>query len=191
MQETQVWSLGREDPLEKKMATHSSILAWKILWTEEPGGLQSTGSQRVIYNLLTEQQQSFLLLLDVMTYMSCMDWQVNWGSEKEKKKQKSLWVSQSLLAHESCYMIWSHERIGWCGNVFIRHMLSLYCYGGKGWSILCICVFSNIMANMVPNGNSVRRSAILCTCTITMDVLSDPQKIRGGKCSSSRQKKTS
>ena len=47
VQETQVQSLGWEDPLKKKMATHSSILAWKISWTEEPGGLQSMGSQRV------------------------------------------------------------------------------------------------------------------------------------------------
>ena len=46
-QEMQVQSLGWEDPLEKEMATHSSILAWKIPWTEEPGGLQSMGSQRV------------------------------------------------------------------------------------------------------------------------------------------------
>ena len=47
MRETWVGSLGREDPLEKGMATHSSILAWRIPWTEEPGGLQSTGLQRV------------------------------------------------------------------------------------------------------------------------------------------------
>ena len=47
IRDTQVRSLGREDPLEKEMATHSSILAWRIPWTEEPGGLQSTGSQRV------------------------------------------------------------------------------------------------------------------------------------------------
>ena len=47
MQETQVRSLGQEDPLQKGMATHSSILAWRILRTEEPGGLQSVGSQRV------------------------------------------------------------------------------------------------------------------------------------------------
>ena len=47
MLETQVRSLGREDPLEKEMATHSRILAWKIPWTEEPGRLQTTGSQRV------------------------------------------------------------------------------------------------------------------------------------------------
>ena len=43
MQETQVRSLGREDPLEKETATHSSVLAWKIPWTEDPGGLQTTG----------------------------------------------------------------------------------------------------------------------------------------------------
>ena len=47
MQETLVQLLGQEDPLEKEMATHSSILAWKIPWTEEPGGQQSMGSQRV------------------------------------------------------------------------------------------------------------------------------------------------
>jgi len=46
MWETQVRSLGQEDPLEKEMATHSSILAWKIPWMEEPGRLQSTGLQR-------------------------------------------------------------------------------------------------------------------------------------------------
>ena len=47
MQKTQVPSLGREDPLEKELATRSSILAWRISWTEEPGGLQSMGSQGV------------------------------------------------------------------------------------------------------------------------------------------------
>ena len=50
MGETWVQSLGREDPLEKEMATHSSILAWRIPWTEETGGLQSTGLQRVGHN---------------------------------------------------------------------------------------------------------------------------------------------
>ena len=47
LQETWVQSLGWEDPLEKEMATHSSVLAWRIPWMEEPGGLQSMGSQRV------------------------------------------------------------------------------------------------------------------------------------------------
>ena len=50
MQETWVQSLGQEDPLEKEMASHSSILAWRIPWTEEPGRLQSMGSQRIRHN---------------------------------------------------------------------------------------------------------------------------------------------
>ena len=50
MQETRVRSMGWEDPLEKEMAIHSSILVWTIPWTEEPGGLQSMGSQRVRHN---------------------------------------------------------------------------------------------------------------------------------------------
>ena len=50
MRETSVQSLGLEDPLEEDMATHSSILAWKILWTEEPGGLQSMVLQRVVHD---------------------------------------------------------------------------------------------------------------------------------------------
>ena len=57
MQETWVRSLGREDPLETEMATHSSILAWRIPGTEELGGLQSMGSQRAGHNLVTKQQQ--------------------------------------------------------------------------------------------------------------------------------------
>ena len=54
MQEMWVRSLGQEDPLEKEMASHSSIPPWEIPWTEEPGGLQSMGSQRVRHNWLTE-----------------------------------------------------------------------------------------------------------------------------------------
>ena len=56
MQETWVRSLGQEDPLEKEMATHSNILAWEMPWIEEPGGLQSMGSQRVGHDLVTKQQ---------------------------------------------------------------------------------------------------------------------------------------
>ena len=53
MWETQVQSLGQEDPLEKEMVAHSSIIAWRILWTEEPGGLQSLVSPRVKHNWAT------------------------------------------------------------------------------------------------------------------------------------------
>ena len=54
MQDTRVWSQGWEYPLEKEMATHSSILVWWIPWTEEPGGLQPMGLQRVGHNWVTE-----------------------------------------------------------------------------------------------------------------------------------------
>ena len=56
MQEKWVQSLGQEDPLEKEMATHSSILAWKIPWTEEPGGLEFMGSKKVRHDLVTKQE---------------------------------------------------------------------------------------------------------------------------------------
>ena len=55
-QESRVWSLGGEDPLEEGMATHSSTLAWRMPCTEQPGGLQSMGSQRGGHDLVTKQQ---------------------------------------------------------------------------------------------------------------------------------------
>ena len=64
MQETWVWSPGWEDPLEKGMAPHSSILAWRIPWTEEPGGLQSMGSQRVGHDWAP----------NTFTFMCSSDW---------------------------------------------------------------------------------------------------------------------
>ena len=69
LQETQACSLGQEDPLEKKMAIHSSILAWEVPWTEEPGGLQSMGSQRgeciyIIHIRVCSVAQSCLTLCD-------------------------------------------------------------------------------------------------------------------------------
>ena len=61
MQEMRIQSLGQEDPLEKEMATHFSILAWEIPWTEEPGGIQSMESQRVGHDLATKQQSSYII----------------------------------------------------------------------------------------------------------------------------------
>ena len=62
MQETQVRSLGQEDLLEKRMATHSSILAWRISWTEGSGGLQSMGSQRVGHDRVTNTRTHVVAL---------------------------------------------------------------------------------------------------------------------------------
>ena len=61
MWDTRVWSLGWEDPLEKEMVTHSSILAWRIPWAEEPGSLQSTGSQGVGHNQVTSLSSCILI----------------------------------------------------------------------------------------------------------------------------------
>ena len=69
IQETQIRSLGEEDPLEKEIATDYSILAWRIQWTEDPGGLQSMGSQRVIHNLVTKQQQQKKLFPSVTMFV--------------------------------------------------------------------------------------------------------------------------
>ena len=63
MQETWVRSLGQEDPLEKEMATHSSTLTWKILWTEKPCRLQSTGSQRVRHDWAISLHFTFISIL--------------------------------------------------------------------------------------------------------------------------------
>ena len=85
MQGTWVWSLCWDDPLEKEMATYSSILAWENLWTEEPGGLQSMGSQRVEYKLVTKQQQIQSVIEEVFPFIptkSIMA-KVNWLSFTE------------------------------------------------------------------------------------------------------------
>ena len=73
MQETWVRSLGWEDPLEKGMAIYSSILAWRTPWTEEPGGLQSMGSQRARHDRVSEHSRTQLtttIQLDILTFVS-------------------------------------------------------------------------------------------------------------------------
>ena len=71
--ETWVRSPGREDPLEKEMATHSSILAWRIPWTEEPDGLQSMGSQRVGHGWVTSLH--FIVIITAIMIIKYIDWQ--------------------------------------------------------------------------------------------------------------------
>ena len=70
-----VQSLGREDPLEEEMATHSSILAWKTPWTEEPGRLQSMGLPRVRYDLVTKQQNPTLSIFGGPEKLSVIIWE--------------------------------------------------------------------------------------------------------------------
>ena len=88
MQETWVWSLGQEDSLEEEMVPHSSILAWDIPWTEEPGGLQSMGSQRVRHDLVTKQQQIIFHFLNLNSDL------FSWT------KSKALWSITAAYTNE-------------------------------------------------------------------------------------------
>ena len=103
MQETWVQSLGREDPLEKEMAPHSSTLAWKIPWTEEPGRLQSTGSQRVGHDWATSLS-FFLSLSDKTLLVPRWHWVVT-----ETPTTNSFWKANSSP---------------WLEKVIYRHTLS-------------------------------------------------------------------
>ena len=119
MLETWVQSLGREDPLEEKMATHSSVLAWRIPCTEEPGGLQSIGSQRVGHNWVTNTFTLIFIFLNLLlplektitlywwvTYWKVCDSQVyslmnfhtlNPPSTQIKKKKKNMTSTPTSL----------------------------------------------------------------------------------------------
>ena len=110
MQEKRVQSLGWKDPLEEGMATHSSILAWRIPWTVEPGGLQSMGSQRVRHDSVTEQQQHSLFWASQVA-----QWVKNMpaGQETQETRVRSLGRKDSLekyMATHSSILAW---RIPW------------------------------------------------------------------------------
>ena len=120
MQETRVQSLGPEDPLEKGMATHSSILAWKITWTEKPGGLQSTGCKRFGDELATQQQWPYQIdrgnaaddFWHVSVFLCRLSQQ---RKNNERIDQCRGENSRLLLTHNSSH-IWKQERamIQWC-----------------------------------------------------------------------------
>ena len=79
----QVWSQGQEDPLEKEMATRSSVLAWEIPWTEEPGGLQSTGSQRFRHDWAGRQQRRQYTGIE--------------NSKRQRRAQKNIWKTNQQI----------------------------------------------------------------------------------------------
>ena len=90
VQETWVWSLGQEDPLEKGMAIHSSILAWRIPWTEEPGSLWPRGSQRVRHDWVTNIDFFTFFLKSKMLY-----WQV--VSHENKHRVYNIFVDRETF----------------------------------------------------------------------------------------------
>ena len=98
VRETRVQSPGREDLLEKEMATHSSILAWKISWTEKPGSLQSTGSQRVGHDWAT----SLHSLIREVEASPFHRWK-SWRPEKVRSKNKKVKIKGNLEGIFSTY----------------------------------------------------------------------------------------
>ena len=95
--ETWIWSLGWEDPLEEGMATHSTILAWRIPWTEEPGRLQFTGSQKIGHNWETNKKKREW---EKKPTSSTGD-----GSEESEKKEFSDWKQKVCLNVKAEYQI--------------------------------------------------------------------------------------
>ena len=104
MRETGVQSLGQEDPLEKEMATHSSVLAWKIPWTEEPGRLQSMGLQRVRHDWGTS--------LHFTSLLSEPAGQKNNNNDKKKQRYKEgLQLRNSFKGFWMEYSIWIFRKL--------------------------------------------------------------------------------
>ena len=108
MQETRVQSLGREDPLDKGMATHSIILSWRIPWTEEPGGLQSMQLQRVGHDGVTNSSTSLLALNSIT--LRRPQWLL-WLRKKENRAQKGKRKSQGWpRGHDTTKMVLVREK---------------------------------------------------------------------------------
>ena len=106
--ENQVWSLGWEDPLEKGTATHSGILAWRIPWTEEPGRLQSWGSQRVGHAWATKEQQNSNTVTDLGLVRRLASQASHPLREKAlASSRKQTAVIQSLHSRQSLHPVWA------------------------------------------------------------------------------------
>ena len=105
MQETRVWYLGQKNLLEKEMATHSSTLAWKIPWTEEPGGLQSMGSQRVRHTWATSLSLSLHFHIHKHVHNCMLVKEHLEECKKENKNEKKHLKTMSFCHSCSFYQI--------------------------------------------------------------------------------------
>ena len=104
MQEIQVWSLGQEDPLEKGMRTHSSILAWRIPRTEKPGGLQSVGSQRVGHDWETKHSTVLLAVQFLKNMPVQLHMHTCWRMKDTFLKRALLWIEFCSLKVICCFL---------------------------------------------------------------------------------------
>ena len=126
MQETQVWPLGREDPLEKGMATHSTILAWRIPWTEEPGVLQSVGLQRAGHDWATN------ITIDRMSGVWFWAW----------KCPDQLWSLSPVNFLGLRILIWKRRWTRWwVGGIDIHTCITTY-YHVRWESVVAVPIFT-------------------------------------------------
>ena len=142
MQQVQVQSLGWEDPLEKGLATHSSILAWRIPWTEEPGRIQSLGSQRVGHNWATNT------LIALIRYVTMAKTSIVFGFRFLMTLNRvSTWLPGTWQAGSLCHL---GSRKG-CWNIknkdygiklpVFKFWLNIYCITFSKWIIICLMLF--------------------------------------------------
>ena len=124
MQERQVWSLGREDPLEEEMATCSSILAWKIPWTDEPGGLQSTMLQSRTW-------------LSVHTHKRESSWRDEWGIVNAQRGTGHIFTVSKIQKQLKCSSI-----NGWRSEDYVIYVC-IYTYAG-------VCVYICTVSFLFP-----------------------------------------
>ena len=150
IQETSVWPLSREDPLEKGMATHSSILALRIPWTDEPDGLQSMGSQGVGHNWATNTltfTQSFSLFLNGSYSMYSCLWLLSFVLMSVIVIQVSVYLSHLFFFVAVYYsVVWIHHP--WCCQCWlvwtVLLWIFLYTYFGEHMHWFLLGMYSGV-----------------------------------------------
>ena len=134
MWETQIWSLGQKDPLEKEMATHSSILAWRIPWTEEPGGLWSMGLQRVGHDWATK----------LSTFISLKGFSCGSAGKESARNAGHLglipWLGRSPGEGNSYLLQYPGLESQRVGHNWVTLSLSLFC---SSVVLMAMCIFYN------------------------------------------------
>ena len=184
MRETWVRSLGQEDPLEKEMATHSSILAWRIPWTEEPGGLQPMGSQRVGHDWATSltylEFNKYLLIITALIFLPS----VLFFSTFILKVQRRQWQHTPVLlpgnSHGRRSLVGCSPWGRWGSDTTERlpFHFSLSCIGeGNGNPLQCSCLENPRdggawWAAVYGVAQSRTRLKWLCTCARRVFIIS-------------------
>ena len=144
MQETQVWSLDQKDPLEEEMATHYSVLAWKIPWREEPGGLQSVGSQRVWHTWATEHEHGRKRLLTcILLCLLLTSLRLQAGTNTHEA-----WL-KSPGRHGATHSKGTSANVGRCSGYIKTSTWSVGCHFSLIWGLSGLCVKTGLPTNTI------------------------------------------